>query len=62
MDKVEAFEAMMRDVVTQAESEKKMMDELRAQGWEKSATYKQYMGNRLKYQQILALYRRYERM
>ena len=45
MDRLEAFETMLR--------------ELRLQGKDKTATYRQYMGNRLLYQQMLALYRQY---
>ena len=59
MDRLEACEAMLRDVVTRTAEEKDKMDELKRQGREKSATYRQYLGNRLMYQQILALYRQY---
>ena len=38
---------MLKRVVEQFESEKVVLDELKAQGKEKSATYRQYMGNRL---------------
>ena len=43
----------------QCEQEKKAMDELKAQGKEKTATYRQYMGNRLMYSRILDLYKQY---
>ena len=59
MDRLQAFEAMLRDVVTRAAEEKEKMDELKRQGRENSATYRQYLGNRLMYQQILALYRQH---
>ena len=59
MDRLKAFEAMLRGVVRQAEAEQMKMDELKRQGREKSATCRQYMGNRLMYRQILALYRQY---
>lgn len=59
MERLEAFEAMMRMVLEQSESEKTKMDELKRQGREKSATYRQYMGNRILYNQIIALYRKY---
>ena len=59
MERLEAFEAMMKAVLEQAESEKLRMDELKAQGKEKSATYRQYMGNRLMYTQIIALYKKF---
>ena len=59
MDRLEAFETMLRDVVTRSALEQEIMDELKRQGREKSATYRQYMGNRLMYRQILDLYRQY---
>lgn len=59
MDRLEAFETMLRDVVTRSALEQEKMDELKRQGREKSATYRQYMGNRLMYRQILDLYRQY---
>ena len=59
MERLKAFEAMMQTVVEQYASEKIKMDELKAQGREKSATYRQYMGNRLVYGQIIALYKKF---
>jgi hypothetical protein len=35
------------------------MDQLRAEGKEKSAAYRQYLGNRLFYSRIKDLYRKY---
>ncbi len=59
MERLEAFEAMMKMVLEQSESEKTRMDELKMQGREKSATYRQYMGNRLLYTRMIALYKEY---
>ena len=59
MDRIEAFEAMLKAVQAQSELERQKMEALKAQGKEKSATYRQYMGNRLFYNQLLALYREY---
>ena len=59
MDRLEAFETMLRELRQRAEYEKQKMDELKLQGKDKTATYRQYMGNRLLYQQMLALYRQY---
>ena len=59
MERLEAFETMMKMVLEQFESEKIMMDELKMQGREKSATYRQYMGNRLFYNHVIALYKEY---
>ena len=59
MDRIEAFEAMLKAVLAQSGLERQKMEALKAQGKEKSATYRQYMGNRLFYNQLLALYREY---
>ncbi len=59
MDRLEAFERMLKDVTEQSEREKEIMDKLKAEGKEKSATYKQFMGNRLMYKNIISLYEKY---
>ena len=59
MDRLQAFEAMLRDILSQFEKEKRAMDELKAKGKEKTATYRQYMGNRLMYIKMLDLYEQY---
>ena len=59
MDRLQAFEDMLEEVQHQMESEKIAMDKLKAQGKEKSATFKQYLGNRLMYQRLLALYEKH---
>ena len=59
MERLEAFEAMLKTVLEQCESEKAAMDQLKAQGKEKSATYRQYMGNRLFYNQLIELYKKF---
>ncbi len=60
MDRLQAFEAMLQDIQEQYEKEKKAMDELKAKGREKTATYRQYMSNRLLYGRILDLYKQYD--
>ena len=59
MDRLEAFEAMLVGLQKQAAYEKEQMELLKAAGKEKSATYRQYFGNRMIYSQMLALYRQY---
>lgn len=59
MNRLEAFEAMLADIKGQAEFEQKEMEKLKAAGKEKSATYRQYFGNRLVYKMVLDQYRRY---
>ena len=59
MERIEAFEAMLKAALDQSEAELQKMEELKAQGKEKSATYRQYLGNRLFYNQLFSLYRLY---
>ena len=59
MERLEAFEAMLADLTRQADYEKQQMEQLKAAGREKSATYRQYLGNRMIYSQMLALYQKY---
>ena len=59
MERLEAFEAMLADLTRQAVWEKEQMQQLKAAGREKSATYRQYFGNRLIYSQIFAWYKKY---
>ena len=40
-------------------SPKQQMEQLKAAGKEKSATYRQYFGNKLIYSQIFAWYKKY---
>ena len=50
---------MREEILKQAETEQNRMDQLRAQGKEKSATYRQYLGNRLFYSRVKDLFRKY---
>lgn len=59
MERMEAFETMLRDMQAQAAYEAGQMEKLKAAGKEKSATYRQFFGNRLFYKQMLETYRRY---
>lgn len=59
MDRLDAFERMLADIQDQAAREAEQMDALRAQGKEKTATYKQYVGNRLIFKAMLEKYRDY---
>ena len=40
MERIEAFEAMLKAALEQSEAERRKMEELKAQGREKSATYR----------------------
>ena len=59
MDRLEAFERMLTDIRRQAAYEKEQMEALKAAGREKSATYRQYFGNRVLYQMMLEKYKEY---
>lgn len=55
--RLEAFEVMLREIQRDCQAAGTRMGELKAQGKERSATYRQLMGNKLTYQNMLALYR-----
>ena len=59
MDRLSAFEKMLEDILERSEYEKRKMEEMKAAGKEKTATYRQYAGNRLFYRMILDKYREY---
>ena len=59
MERLEAFERMLEDIIRRYNEEKEIMDKLKAEGKEKTATYRQFMGNRLTYLSILSVYREY---
>jgi hypothetical protein len=59
MDRLECFEKMLDDLVRQAEHEQAEMERLKKAGKEKTATYKQYLGNRLLYKTMLEKYKQY---
>lgn len=59
MERYEAFEKMLRDILSRYEREKEAMDDLKARGKEKSATYRQYMGDRLFFSRLIDMYRLY---
>ena len=59
MERLEAFEKMLNDLKTQASYEADEMERLKTEGREKSATYRQFFGNRLFYKQLLDTYKKY---
>ena len=58
-ERLKAFEKMLSDIQEQAEYEGRKMEELKAAGKEKTATYRQFFGNRLVYRTLLDRYREY---
>ena len=59
MDRLECFENMLKDIVKQAEYEQAEMERLKMAGKEKTATYRQYQGNRMLYKWMLEKYKKY---
>ena len=59
MERLEAFEKMLSDIQRQAEYESQKMKELKAVSKEKTATYRQYFGNRMLYKMMLDKYKEY---
>ena len=59
MERLDAFEKMLSDIQRQAKYESDKMEELKAAGKEKTATYRQYFGNRMLYKKILEKYKEY---
>ena len=58
-ERLTAFETMLADVQAQSRQIEAQMRALKAQGKERSATYRQLMGNRLQLAQVLAMYKAY---
>ena len=59
MERIDAFEAMLSDIQKQAAYETEQMERLKAAGKEKTATYRQYLGNRMLYIMLLDKYKEY---
>ena len=57
--RLEAFESMLQWIQGDLERTQAQMEQLKAAGKERSATYRQLMGNKLLYKQMLRLYRLY---
>ena len=57
--RLEAFEKMLAAIEANYAGIVSKMETLKAQGKEKSATYRQLMGNKLMYKDILSLYELY---
>ena len=58
-ERLAAFEAMLASVQEQSRQVEAQMRALKAEGKERSATYRQLMGNRLQLEQLLAMYKAY---
>ena len=60
MDRLTAFEQMLEEIQRIAAYESQQMAKLKSEGKEKTATYRQYFGNRLLYKTMLDKYREYK--
>jgi hypothetical protein len=59
VDRLECFEKMLADIQKQAEHEQAGMEKLKMEGKQKTATYRQYLGNRMLYKYMLEKYKQY---
>ena len=57
--RLEAFEAMLAGVLAENEDVQHRMAQLKAQGRERGAAYRQLMGRRMQLSELLTLYRAY---
>ena len=58
-DRLQQFEQMLASLQEQYRYTVQQLEQLKAQGKEKSATYRQLLGNKLMYRQFLTMYRVY---
>lgn len=59
MDRLESFERMLADLQARLADTQEKMQALKAQGREKSATYRQLMGDKMQIKAMLEMYRLY---
>ena len=58
--RLEAFEKMLSEIQRQYDDIEINMEEMKAEGSEKTATYRQLMANRLRLGDMLAMYKLYD--
>ena len=58
-ERLNAFEKMLSDILAQYDSVTDQLASLKAEGKEKTVTYRQLFTNKLQYQTILSYYRIY---
>ncbi len=57
--RLEAFEKMLKAILSQYNSTVEQMNKLKAEGKKKTVTYRQLFVNRLQYRTVLSYYRTY---
>lgn len=58
-DRLQAFEAMLDEVQRDYDFKASEIEKLKAQGKEKTVTFKQYLADKMLYQRMLSLYERH---
>lgn len=58
-DRLQAFESMLHDIECDYEMKSAEIAKLRSQGKDKTATFKQYLADKLLYQRMLSLYEKH---
>ena len=58
-ERLNTFEKMLSDILEQYDSVTEKLTALKAEGKEKTVTYRQLFANKLQYQTILSYYRTY---
>lgn len=58
-DRLQAFEAVLAEVQQDLAFKTNEIEKMKAQGKEKTATFKQYLADKLLYQRILSLYEKH---
>lgn len=58
-DRLSAFESMLEEIQSDYEFKTAEIAKLKAEGKEKTVTFKQYLADKLLYQRILAMYEKH---
>lgn len=59
MDRLQQFETMLEEIQNDFEMKSSEIEKMKVQGKDKTATFKQYLADKLMYQRILALYKKH---
>ena len=59
MERLEAFEEMLRNIQKEYDSIQRQMDDLKEKGKTRSATYRQLMWRKMTYQSMISMYEVY---
>ncbi len=59
MDRLQSFEAMLDEIKSDYAFKQAEIEKLKSQGKERSATFKQYLSDKLFYQRMLSIYEKH---